>query len=772
LQSFKICLATIVFASNIFGQAQTGELRVTITDPAGLALPGAAEVVSEVNQYRRDFEADAAGRFTAKRLAFGLYTIRVSRAGFAPSSSLVDIHSAIPKDLTIALTVAPVQTSVNVTSGDTLIDPYRTNTVNRIGGDQIRDRVSSSPGRSLAELVNQQPGWMFEANGILHPRGEEYQTQYVMDGIPLTDNRSAAFIADFDVDEVQEMSTITAGFPAEYGRKMGGVVEVQTARDNREGFHGRAVASGGSFNTGSSYVEGQEGWGTNTLTVSAAAATTDRFLDSPVTQNYTNHGATADFMGHYEKDIDEHNRIGVIVRLEQSKFLVPNELIQQAAGQRQDRDGYETALQFSFTHIFSPDVVGDFRAMTRDITAGLWSNDLSTPMIVQQGRSYREGYLKAAVSIHHGNHEFKAGGEGDFANLREALSYVVTDPTQFDPGTPLTFNFLGRGRDREQSAFLQDIYRWKNFTLSAGVRFDHYSLLVDQSAWSPRVGLAYYWPWAGIIFRGSYDRIFQTPPFENILVSSSPVVVSLSEQVLRLPVQPARGEYFEAGFSKSLFKQLRFDTNFYHRSYSNYPDDDLLFDTGVSFPITFAKANIYGVEVKMEVPHWGPFSGYAAWSQQRGNGYFPVTGGLFLGDDAAQAISANSGVFPVSQEQRNALRARIRYQMMKRAWMAMGATYDTGLPIDFEGTAADAATQYGQNIVDRINFGNFRPRPLFSLNASFGVTLNESEKYPLRLQIDGANLTNLVNVIDFAGLFSGTAIGPPRSVSARLQMDF
>ena len=52
--------------------------------------------------------------------------------------------------------------------------------------------------------------------------------------LPLTDNRSAAFVADFDADGVQEMSIMTAGYPAEFGRKLGGVIEVQTARDQRD----------------------------------------------------------------------------------------------------------------------------------------------------------------------------------------------------------------------------------------------------------------------------------------------------------------------------------------------------------------------------------------------------------------------------------------------------------------------------------------------------------------------------------------------------------
>ena len=214
------------------------------------------------------------------------------------------------------------------------------------------------------------------------------------------------------------------------------------------------------------------------------------------------------------------------------------------------------------------------------------------------------------------------------------------------------------------------------------------------------------------------------------------------------------------------------DGNLYHRGVSNYADDDLLLNTGVSFPIAFSRANIYGAEVKLEIPRWGPFSGYVSYSNSRGNGYLPVTGGLFLGDDAAQAIAATSGVFPVSQDQRNTVRARLRYQIAPRMWAAMGGTYDSGLPIEFDGTYEDAAAQYGQNILNRVNFSAGRARPGFTINASAGVTLWQTEKEKVRLQVDVNNLTDQLNVINFAGLFSGTALAEPRSVSCRLQLDF
>ncbi|MGB7759241.1 MAG: TonB-dependent receptor, partial [Bryobacteraceae bacterium] len=531
-------LLLLLLAGPAFAQSDFGELRLTVTDSSGLPVRGRVDLSSQASHYARRFLADGEGHVVAKRLPYATYKLSASCPGLTPVSQLVDIHSAIPRELKIALGVAQLKTAVNVGTEDTLLDTGNYSSANRIGASTIEDRAAAMPGRSLADLVNQEPGWIFEANGILHPRAEEYQVQYVLDGLPLTDNRSVAYVPDFDVEDVQEMSILTAGFPAEYGRKLGGVIEVQTQRDSRLGFHGKAVVSGGTFDTASAYAEGQYGWGPNTLTLSGSGATTDRYLDPPVLQNYTNHAALGDLMAHYERDITGKDRLGIILRREQSKFEVPDEIVQWQAGQRQDRQSFESAAQLSYDHIFSPNVLALFRAMTRDLTARYWSNDLSTPMIAGQDRAYHEQYVKGAISVHAGVHEWKVGGDFDYASIQEALSYRITDPALFDPSTPLSFVFYGHAPDREQSAFAQDEVRWKHLTLSAGLRFDHYSLLVRQTAASPRAGVAYFWPWADIVFHAAYDKIFQTPPYENLLVSSSSQVSTLSDQVLRLPVQP------------------------------------------------------------------------------------------------------------------------------------------------------------------------------------------------------------------------------------------
>jgi outer membrane cobalamin receptor len=764
-------LILCLFAAQLFGQSNSGGLRLRVVDPTGLGLQTSVELVSEANQFRQSYVTDEAGILVARSLPFGVYHLEVKRSGFALYSSVVEVRSAISSELRIQLSVASARTAVEVSDSDTLVDPHRTGTINRAGTDTLEHRSTALPGRSVIDLVNSQPGWLLESNGVLHPRGSEYQTQYVVDGIPLTDNRSPSFAPEIEADDAESMTILTANFPAEYGRKLGGVVEISTTRDFRPGFHGKFVASGGSFGTADGYLTLQQGWGKNTLGISAEGALTDRYLDPPVLDNFTNRATTGSFAAHYEGDLTDRDRLGFIVRHEQTVFQVPNEFVQQAAGQRQDRNSNETIGILSYQHVFSSNVLADFRLMSRDDSSGLSSNQLSTPIIAGQQRSFRELYLKGNISIHHGIHEIKAGADMDYGSIHEQFDYAITDFSQFDPGTPPTFNFFDHGLDREQALYVQDLMRLGRWTLSAGLRWDHYRLVADRNALSPRLGIAWYWPRADLVLHASYDRIFQTPAAENILLASSTAVVALNPQVLRLPVEPSHGDFYEAGITKGFFGKLKLDLNYYDRVFDNYADDDVLFDTGVSFPIAFRRGTIQGVEAKLDLPNWGRLSGQVAYSNMVGFGYTPVTGGLFLGDEASGAL-ANTGRFPVSQDQRNTVSTRFRYQVVSRAWVAFGGAYGSGLPTEFDGTVQDAVQQFGQQIVDRVNFERGRVRPSLALGASASAELVKREHLAMRLQADVQNLNNRLNVINFAGLFSGTGIAPPRSYSLRLGFDF
>lgn len=778
---WEVCAALVLLlAFPAFGQSRYGELHLKVSDPSGLAVKTNVQIVSKANRYRNFLSTNDRGILSVQRLPYGIYRLEINHPGFAAVSESVEIRASVPTEFAIHLQLPTVNQTVDVSAANPLIDPDRPGSINQIGSDLIENRTSSVPGRSLQDLVNSQPGWLYEGNAVLHPRGSEYQTQFVVDGIPLTDNRSPSFGPEIEADDVQSMSIYTAGIPAEYGRKMGGVIEVNTLQDPQPGFHGQLVLSGGSFGSAGAFGQGQYVWGKNAFGASASGSMTDHYLNPVVPQNFSNTGTLGDFSAHYERNLTPNDRLGFIVRHEIARYDIPNEMVQQAAGQRQTADNIETMGIASYQHIFSSRVVADAHAMVRDNSNDFNSNANSTPIEVFQHNWFREAYVKSTVTVDHGRHEWKFGIESDNTFLHENFRYFITDPSQFDPGTPLTFMFpvpaqpnANRRPDLEQSAFVQDLIRLGNWTVSAGLRWDHYQLLVNRQAVDPRFSIARYFPSADLVVHFSYDRVFQTPSFENILLSSSTAIESIDPgNFLRLPVEPSEGNYYEAGITKSFFGKIRLDANYFRRLVNNYADDDQLQNTTISFPISFRKSVIYGAETRIDVPDWRGFSGFLSYSYTVGNAWFPVTGGLFLGADASAAAMQLTGHFPDSQDQRNTVRGRVRDQVKPRFWIAGEIQYDSGLPFEFDGDLATVLAQYGQQVLDRINFRRGRIYPAFQVNVSAGADVYESERVNVRLQADGQNLTNVLNVIDFGGLFSGNAIGPPRSFALRLTTTF
>ncbi len=312
-----------LLALPVDAQSNAGELRLKITGPDGLALKTAVELVSQGSEYRHTFTTDDQGNLDAKRLPYGIYQVLIQVQGFAQVSEPVEIRSALPLDRTIRLKLASASESVTVTASATLVDPYRAGSVNEMGLQTIENRLTALPGRSMQDLVNSEPGWLYEGNAVLHPRGSEYQTQFVVDGIPLTDNRSPSFGPEVEADDVESLKIYTAGIPAEFGRKMGGVVEVNTLKSADPGFHGQLTLFGGTYDTAGINTQDQYTWKANTLGLSASGNMTGHYLNPVVPENYTNNGTTGSFSLSYERDLTQKDRLTLIVRHELARYADP-----------------------------------------------------------------------------------------------------------------------------------------------------------------------------------------------------------------------------------------------------------------------------------------------------------------------------------------------------------------------------------------------------------------------------------------------------------------
>ncbi|HYZ85548.1 MAG TPA: TonB-dependent receptor [Bryobacteraceae bacterium] len=748
---------------------------MSVVDSSGAGMSATGHLTGSTLPLRLSFQTSAEGLWTGKPLPFGKYQIEASRKGFQTAMAELEVRSELPQELKLTLRLAPTGTVVQIDSPAAEIDTVRTGSSFVVATELIENRPQNIPGRDLLDLVQRQPGWLLEANGVLHPRGAEYDTQIVIDGMPLLDNRSPVYAPPIEVEGVQSVQTLTSGYPAEYGRKVGGIVEVTTARPSAPGFRGFASIQRGSFDSTSGSLGASYLRGTTYVSARGFGAGTDRFLDPTTIENLSNHGTLGGAAVTAEHDLTQSQRIRVSLQRRQSRFLVPNELLQQEAGQRQDRSNTETLGQVHYSYVLSPRLLANFRGMFRDLSAGLWSNPLAFPIAAEQQRQLRDSYLQANLSGQWHAHQFKVGVEGNLASVAERFSYLIPQSARgrFDDDTPASFFFRDRRQNREVGVYAQDQFQYGPWTFSLGARFDRYRLVVTESAVSPRLGVAWHKAEWGFAIRASYDRLFNTPAVENLLLSSSDAVRTIDRESLFLPVRPARGHQWEVGFSKTLGSRIRWSGAWFDRRWRNFADDDLLMNTGVSFPVAFDRARIRGFDSKLEIPHWGRVSGYLSYSYLIGKAQFPVAGGLFLEEESADLLESRVS-FPITQDQRHTATARVRVDLTSRLWAALGGTYGSGLPVEFEEKVdrEELEEQYGPRVLERVNFDRGRVRPSFSLDSSVGVELHQSEPVTARLQFDVRNWTDRLNVINFAGLFSGTAIAPPRMFSLRLICNF
>ena len=182
----------------------------------------------------------------------------------------------------------------------------------------------------------------------------------------------------------------------------------------------------------------------------------DHYLNPVVPENYTNSGTLGDFSVNYQRDLTPNDRLNFIARYELSRYLLPNEIVQQTwcypPGQT-DRSALPAAKCQQLrnhgvrppTSTFSrPRWLAMFRSMVRNNGNDFYSNALSTPIILFQHNWFNEVYFKGMVTIDHGRNEWKMGVESDNTFLHENFNYIITDPSQFDDNTALTFSFPGR----------------------------------------------------------------------------------------------------------------------------------------------------------------------------------------------------------------------------------------------------------------------------------------------------------------------------------------
>jgi hypothetical protein len=187
------------------------------------------------------------------------------------------------------------------------------------------------------------------------------------------------------------------------------------------------------------------------------------------------------------------------------------------------------------------------------------------------------------------------------------------------------------------------------------------------------------------VLRASFNRNYQTPPNENLLLSSSEAAARLGSRQCECPrlggayrpIQPERQNVYEAGFQRTIGALASIDVSAYRKTSRDQQDNNNFFDTGIIFPTTLAAIRVVGAETRLSIVERKGVSGTVSVTTGRAVSTPPFTGGLFLGQSAVDLLS--SGPFPIDHDQRLSTHVTANYDAPGCTWAGASVRYDSGL---------------------------------------------------------------------------------------------
>jgi hypothetical protein len=232
-----VWLALLLAAFPAFGQQSTGQLSGTVTDSDGAPLPGVTVTVSSPSQIGgpRSVQSEADGSFTFPALAPGIYTVRIELEGFAPEQhDNVQVRLDRSTVIEAQLALAAVTESLVVVAEAEVVDPTQSFTGQVFSQDYLEEATVGSGGRSYQAVIANTAGVTASGGNPIVFGSTTDENVFYIDGVDTTDPVTATFGTNFNFDAIQEISFLTAGYEAEYGRATGGVMNLITKSGGNE----------------------------------------------------------------------------------------------------------------------------------------------------------------------------------------------------------------------------------------------------------------------------------------------------------------------------------------------------------------------------------------------------------------------------------------------------------------------------------------------------------------------------------------------------------
>jgi len=237
-------------ASSSFGQAVSGNIIGTVTDPSGAAVGGAGiNIINTGTSVSVQTTTNESGNYTAANLPTGSYTITVTQPGFqkfVQQNVRVDVSQSIRVDA--SLQVGQATQEVTVTAAPPGIETDRAVVQTQISSEQISTLPISN--RNFTNLALLTPGAVVntyqhapsenpQQSTLVNTNGQEFAgTNYQLDGMNNNDTVLGITMVNPAVDSVGAFTAQSNNYDAEY-QATGNVIQVETKSGTNQ-FHGSA----------------------------------------------------------------------------------------------------------------------------------------------------------------------------------------------------------------------------------------------------------------------------------------------------------------------------------------------------------------------------------------------------------------------------------------------------------------------------------------------------------------------------------------------------
>ncbi|MCX6621470.1 MAG: TonB-dependent receptor [Acidobacteria bacterium] len=314
------------------------------------------------------------------------------------------------------------------------------------------------------------------------------------------------------------------------------------------------------------------------------------------------------------------------------------------------------------------------------------------------------------------------------------------------------------------------------FTFSLGARYDNYRFLVAGNQVQPRLGMAFHLKETGTVLRASYNRNYQTPPNENLLLSSSAEAGLLAPSPVRAAlgdthvlIRPQRENVYETGLQQTLLGKASLNVSYYHKDSRDQQDNNNFFDTGIIFPVTLAGIRVNGVEGRLMLPPIRGITATLSATHSRAISTPPFTGGLYLGQDAIALMTSRP--FVIDHDQKLGLNSNVHYTLNRNWWTSVSVRYDSGLVANPSNPAEVARDRDYSDLLPYVNLAGDPPRvrPRTVADVTIGYQHYKGDRRVWNIELQVSNLFNTTALYNFQSVFVGTRVISPRAAAIQIR---